>query len=119
MFPALSVANPKGPAKRAALPTPLTLQQRPPARVLGFEGNPANVVTTPAGVIFRIVALTQSATYTFPPRSVPIPAGLLNRAAEPVPSALPVLKKPGVPARVVTAPDGVILRIVLLNISLT
>src|SRR5205823_13648032 len=65
----------------------------------------------------RIVLLTVSATYTLPEESVATPSGLLNRAALPVPSALPPF--PASPASVVTTPAGVILRIVVLSLSAT
>ena len=46
-----------------------------------------------------------------------MPYGVLKRAAAPVPSVEPAW--PAVPARVVTTPAGVILRIVSLPVSLT
>ena len=46
-----------------------------------------------------------------------MPDGKLNLAAEPVPSVLP--EEPAVPARVVTTPALVILRIVWLLVSTT
>ena len=71
---------------------------------------PANVLTTPVGLILRIVRLPPSATYTVPAASTATPNGLKKRAAAPPPSALP--EKPGLPARVVTTPAAVIFRIV-------
>src|SRR5204863_7843341 len=56
------------------------------------------VLTTPAGVIFRMRLLPQSATYTLPAASTAKPLGLLNWAAAPVPSLYPL----SLPARVVT-----------------
>ena len=49
----------------------------------------------------------------FPAVSTEMPAGLLNLAFEPVPSALP--REPAVPAKVVTTPALVTLRIVQLS----
>ena len=49
--------------------------------------------------------------------STATPAGLLNRAAVPMPSALPFC--PALPARVVTDPAGLTLRIVELFESAT
>jgi hypothetical protein len=45
---------PSGVENRALLPTPSVVPPLP--------ANPAKVLTTPAGVIFRIVALVDSAT---------------------------------------------------------
>jgi hypothetical protein len=80
------------------------------------EVEPANVVTTPAGVILRIRLLNVSATYTLPCASVARPSGLLNIALAPVPSVEPALE---VPAKVVTTPPGVIFLIRLLLVSAT
>jgi len=52
-----------------------------------------------------------------PALSVPMPAGKKKLAAAPVASVLPVT--PAVPASVLTAPAGVILRMVLLLASTT
>src|SRR5215831_16058982 len=101
-FAAVSVATPAGPENAAAAPLPSALPETPAV--------PASVVTTPAGVILRIVLFPGSATYKFPAVSVATPAGPENAAAAPLPSALP--KTPAVPASVVTTPAGVILRIV-------
>src|SRR6476660_3485289 len=106
-MPVASTATPVGRLKRAAAPVPSVLPVLPAV--------PARVVTTPAGVILRMVALVWSATYTVPAASTATPTGVLNRAAAPVPSVLPVL--PAVPARVVTTPADVILRIVWLPSS--
>ena len=89
---------------------------RCPCRRRPAPGRPANVVTTPAGVILRIVLLP------CPPRrccpSCPPPSRRdesnarrcrCRRAAD----------LPAVPANVVTTPAGVILRIVLLPVSAT
>ena len=80
-------------------------------------GQPAIVVTTPPAVIFRIVWLLVSATYSVPVPSTAIPCGPPNRAALPVPSFDP--NAPAWPASVVTTPAGVICRIVLLLESAT
>ena len=50
-MPALSTATPAGALKRAALPVPSTSPACP--------GDPARVVTTPAGVILRIVVIAE------------------------------------------------------------
>src|SRR5205085_217234 len=75
------------------------------------------VVTSPLGVTLRIRWLPQSATYSVPAPSTARPQGDEKRALPPVPSALP--GAPGLPARVVTSPAGVILRIVWLSRSAT
>ena len=75
------------------------------------------MVTTPVGVIFRMVLLPQSATKTLPDPSTVTLWGSLKRAAAPVLSVLP--DKPAVPASVVTTPVGVIFRMVLLPKSAT
>ena len=59
---------------------------------------PASVVTTPAGVIFRIRLLPESATVTLPAASTAAANGLPNCAAVPVPS----MKPASLPASVVT-----------------
>src|SRR5437016_963276 len=80
---------------RAALPVPSVTPATP--------ASPANVLTTPAGVIFRIVKLLLSATKKFPALSIATSVGPLNSAALPVPSTLPML---GTPANVVNVcPD--------------
>ena len=73
---------------------------------------PTFVVTIPAAVIMRRVPLSPSATYRLPASSTARSQGELKLAAAPRPSALPLV--PAVPARVLTTPDGVILRMVLL-----
>src|SRR6267142_991245 len=108
-LPTASVATPNGRLKLAAAPTPSVL---PPA-----PADPANVLTTPAGVILRMVLLYVSDTYTLPALSVATPDGNLKLAAVPVPSALPAT--PADPASVLTAPAGVITRIVWLYVSAT
>ena len=77
---------------------------------------PAKVVTTPLGVILRILWLPISATYTLPKASTASPLGLLKLAATPVPFVEPLTP---LPAKVVTIPVGVILRILLLYWSTT
>jgi hypothetical protein len=57
----LSTATPRGALKSAAVPTPLILPV-----VVPVEPPPASVVTTPVGVIDRILLLTWSTTMTFP-----------------------------------------------------
>ncbi len=105
-----STARPCGPLKSAAEPVPSVLPVVPAV--------PARVVTTPPGVIMRMVSLPVSATKTSPVVGSSVtPTGPLNRAAEPVPSVLPAV--PAVPARVVTTPAGVIMRIVSLPVSAT
>ena len=78
---------------------------------------PARVVTTPAGVTFRIVWLSVSATYTLPALSTATPLGI----AEPrgAARAIGTAGVPGLPARVVTTPAGVTFRIVWLSVSAT
>ena len=68
---------------------------------------PANVLTTPLGVTFRMQLFSASATSTLPPASTAMPIGKLNIAFVPVPSA-----KSGspFPASVDTIPPGVTLR---------
>ena len=70
-----------GQLKRAAVPVPSALPSRTCC--------PASVVTTPSGVIFRMVSLAVSATKRLPAPSTATPEGQLKRAAAPVPSALP------------------------------
>ena len=62
------------------------------------------MVTTPAGVIFRMVSLLMSATKTLPLSSAATPQGLRNRALVPMPSLLPGW--PASPAKVLTTPFG-------------
>ena len=75
---------------------------------------PARVVTTPACVTLRRRSLSRSATTRSPLASKAIPLGEENDAAAPVPSARPGVPEP---ARVVTAPAAVILRIELLSVT--
>ena len=81
---------------------------------------PASVVTTPRGVICRIVLLPVSVTNRFPPASTAMPAlpKALNEncATAPAPSVLPVVP---VPASVVTAAAGVIFLIFWFWLSTT
>src|SRR6266700_4639047 len=77
-LPAVSTATPRGLLNCATLPGPSLL----PA----YKGEPAMVVTTPAGVIFRMVWLKESATYTLAAVSTASPYGELNRATGLVPS---------------------------------
>lgn len=74
------------------------------------------VVTSPSGVILLMSAAEpppkdqkgSSVTYTFPELSTDTLLGKRNDAAVPLPAALPTFLEP---ARVVTVPDGVIVRI--------
>ncbi|NBV35214.1 MAG: hypothetical protein EBR81_15830 [Proteobacteria bacterium] len=58
--------------KEAAVPVPSAEPATP--------GLPANVVTTPEGVILRMSQLFHSATYKLPAESITNPSGPLNRA---------------------------------------
>src|SRR5262245_26812924 len=107
--PLASIAIPDGLEKRAAVPTSSTLPGAPAA--------PAIVVVSPVAVTRRIVWLPVSATYRVPEPSTAIPDGFQKRAANPEPSALPLL--PANPASVVTLPFGAIRRIVWLPESAT
>ena len=109
MLPTASEANPLGELKVASVPVPLRLPDTPAL--------PANVLTTPDGVILRIKLLPGSATYRLPAASVVNPSGYLKVASVPVPLRLPVT--PAFPAKVLTTPDWVILRIKLLYWSAT
>src|SRR3569833_1112062 len=102
MFPELSIARPVGELKPAEVPVLSALPEWP--------NDPANVVTTPIGVILRIAWFELSATYTLLPASTTTPEGNRNLAALPVPSTAPAT--PGDPARVVTTPEGEIFRMV-------
>ena len=77
---------------------------------------PANVVTTPAGVISRTRALPESITYTVLPAAAATPDGPLNAAFVPVPSAN---ADDAPPAKVVTTPAGVMARTRLFHVSAT
>ena len=79
-MPAAPTATPEGKLKLAAAPVPSALPEVPP---------PASVVTTPAGEIWRILWLPESATVTVPSVPTATPNGALKLAAAPVPSALP------------------------------
>ena len=105
-FPLSIVSHRRPPLaeNRAALPVPSV---KP-----GILAEPASVVTTPSGVIFRIVLLPQSATMGLPLPSIAMPRGFLNRAALPVPSVLP--DAPAVLAKGLTTAAGVIFRMVWL-----
>src|SRR6266571_1571477 len=103
------MARPPGLLNVAAAPVP----SAPPL----VPAVPASVVTTPVAMtIRRMVWLVLSATYRLVPLlSMARPVGRLNRAAAPVPSTLPDV--PAVPARVLTTPAGVILRMVWLFLA--
>src|SRR6266699_2730545 len=106
LVPLLSMARPLGRRNVAAVPVPSALPAVP--AVL-----PARAVTTPVAMtIRRMVLLLLSATYRLVPLlSTARPWGWLNRAPV-VPLALP--DTPALPARVLTTPAGVILRMVWL-----
>src|SRR6266699_7815 len=113
LVPLLSMARPLGPLNVAAVPMPSAL---PDALVV----LPARMLTRPEEMtIRRMVLLLLSATYRLVPLlSMARPIGRLNRAAVPMPSALP--DAPVVlPARVVTTPAGVIRRMLLFPPSTT
>ena len=74
-FPAESTATPRGALNEATVLLPVAN----PADPL-----PANVVTTPPGVIFLMRWLLVSATYTFPAESKATPQGPLKVADTPV-----------------------------------
>ena len=99
---------PAGAANDAAVPVP---SAEPAVPV------PANTVVTPADVTFRIMWLTRSATKVFPRLSCTMRAGLLKRAAVPVPSVAPV--RPGDPAKAVEDPSAATTLITCSPISLT
>ena len=85
-LPLESIAIPFGLLSRTIEPVPSTFPVKP--------ANPAIVVTTPADVIFRIVELPLSATYTLPLASTHKPVGELNKAEAPVPSKPPEVLEP-------------------------
>src|SRR5271157_4030301 len=88
-----STATPTGSLNCAAGPCPLLLPTT--------NSVPARVLTTPAGVILRIVLVTPSATYRLPLMgSTATPRGERNCAPDPVPSTLPGMYT--VPAMVLT-----------------
>jgi hypothetical protein len=97
-LPDESTATPTGILNLALVPVP----SADPSELL-----PANVVTTPDGVILRILKLAKSATYRFPAESSATPKGLLKLALVPV----PLVDPDELPANVVTTPADVILRI--------
>jgi len=80
---------------------------RNPSVAPGTPAVPTNVVTTPSGVILRMVWLNVSAMTKVPDASIAMPLGVLNLAAAPTPSAAPWLRSP---ASAVTTPCGVIRR---------
>src|SRR6266581_4476337 len=110
LVPLLSMARPVGRLNRAAVPVPSKLPAVP--AVL-----PARVVTTPVAMTIRRMLLPPRVdTYRLVPLlSMTKPPGWLNVAAAPVPSTLPDV--PAVPARVLTTPAGVILRMVWLFLA--
>ena len=75
------------------------------------------MLTKPPGVILRIILFSLSATYTLPEISTVKPYGPLKVAAIPCPSVLPDVIHD--PAKVLTNPPGVILRILLPPVSAT
>ena len=85
----------RGTEKAAAVPMPSTEEYTP---------DPANVVTTAAGVI--ILMRPESLTNTFAALSTAIPSRSLKEALVPTPFKAPELPDP---ARVETAPEGIIL----------
>src|SRR5262249_56228198 len=93
----------------------LKLAPGPVPSVLPGNPLPARVVTTPAGLTTRILWLPKSATKTLSSASAATPFGNLNFAAAPAPSAKPIW----LPARVVTTPSAVILRMVWFPVSAT
>ena len=68
-------------------------------------------------MILRTVWFPVSATQRLPLPSTATPWGPEKRAAEPVPSRLPL--EPGIPATVVVTPVGVIFRMTWLEVSAT
>src|SRR3989304_4503956 len=99
---------PWGLLNRGPVPAPSTDPVAP--------GVPAIVVTRPPAVTFRIVWFPESVTNRSPPRAA-IPPGNRNCAAGPVPSADPGVSR--TPARVLTVPAEVTLRIVWFPVSVT
>src|SRR3954452_9046813 len=91
MLPEASTAIPAGPLNSAAVPVALIIPAMP---------SPANVVTTPAGVILRMRLVSASATYMLPELSKSKPLGPLSLAPVPVPSSQPLVE----PAKVDTTP---------------
>src|SRR6266480_1219862 len=103
------MARALGKLNRAVPPVPSVLSALP--------AKPAKVLTEPVGVILRMVWLLVSATKIVPTLLMATATGPLKRAALPAPLVLPV--RPAKPAKVVTTPAGVILRMVLLTVSAT
>src|SRR5262249_45434584 len=87
------------------------------ARATFCVASPANVVTTPPGVIFRIVLCSESETWILSALSTATPIGRVNRAVLPTPSLVPF--RPAFPANVVTTPSVVTFRMVLYQKSAT
>src|ERR1035438_8217569 len=102
--PLVPIASALGEQNRGTPLVPSTLPVTPAL--------PANVVTTPLLVAFRIVEFWESATYMLPVLSTATPDGPQNRAALFVPSALPYCGT--LPASVVTTPALVTVRMVSL-----
>src|SRR4051812_46155156 len=94
---------PETPQNLAALPVPSSF----PMKI-----DPASVLTT-AAVVTRRIKLDPSETKRFPAASAAKPVGNEKLADAPIPSVMP--DDPAVPASVLTAPPGVILRRVLLR----
>ena len=101
-LPAPSTSSPLGPLRLDVKAGPLTVL---------WLLLPATVVTTPAGVTFLIRLLPKSAINKLPAASKARPAGELNEALVPVPSAKPCVKL--VPAKVVTTPACVTFRMII------
>ena len=108
-MPSGVAAMPPGLLKRAAVPAPLALPELPE--------RPAALVTTAALVILRMLWLPLSATWKVPEASRVMAFGVLKRALPPVASVVPEV--PARPAKVVTSPAGVILRMAWLPLSAT
>src|SRR6266496_2810139 len=107
LVPLLSTARPWGWLNRAAAPVPSTLPDVPPW--------PARVLTTPAGVILRMVWFLVPAVYRLPALSRTTPNWGGNPAAAAVPSTERAVVAPpfcdlGAPAMVLATPARVILR---------
>src|SRR3954447_25144065 len=90
-LPDESTAMPEGPLNSADVPVALIMPAKP---------SPANVVTTPAGVILRMRLFAPSARYMLPELSKSKPLGPLNLALVPVASTQPLVD----PANVETTP---------------
>ena len=105
MTPAAVTATPCGTLKDDDVPKPLADAMAP---------LPASVVTTPLGLMRRMRRFPPSATRTFPEASMATERGLLNAA---VPLLASVQAADPDPAKVVTTPARVTLRIKLLYMS--